>query len=265
MLDDVEIAGGQSLAVTHGNFRQELARRGVADGGVVFQRGHALVDRSVVRGDPADAQTCQSVGFGCDTQRDGVVAIVTSGGQTRGRVVFRFAVDLVRKQEQVVLLHEAVEFVKVRAGHEITRRVVRRVDDDGLRRWAHERREFVEIERPVVFLARQPRADVTADALRHFRQRLVIRRVDDDVVVLFEHGVHEEIDRLPRARVDEHMFRLDGCVEIADLRPQGGTALRLGVSQPDGIGISPPRQVRRPASPRWTWLHSPRNTAGIRC
>jgi len=232
-LDDFEIAHGELVTMTQGKFSEKLTRRRIADGGVVLERGHALVDGAVVRGDPTDAQTCESIRLGCDSERDSVIAQIARGGQTGGGVVLRFAVDLVRKQEQATVTREAVEGVKVRAGHEVARRVVRRVDDDGLGRWAREALEFIQIERPPVLFARLPQADRTSNAPRRFGKRLVVRRVDDDVVVRFERGVHEEKDRLLRARVDEDVCGLDGLVDAADLRPQGGTALRLCVSQPD--------------------------------
>ncbi len=67
-LNDTKIAFGEFVPVAHGDFRKELAWGGVTDGGVVLERRHRFVDFTVFRSDPADAQTCESVGLGGDAQ-----------------------------------------------------------------------------------------------------------------------------------------------------------------------------------------------------
>ncbi len=161
-----------------------------------------------------------------------MVTIIAPGGETRRGVIFRFAVDLIREQKQVIFLREFVQGIIVRAGHQVAGWVVRRVDDNGFGVGPHQMTKFIQIERPAVFVARPPRTDVTADALRHFPQGLVARRMDDDVVAFIQRGVHEKEDSFLRTGVDEYLFRLDRFVEFGNLFSQSGASLRFGISEP---------------------------------
>jgi hypothetical protein len=56
--------------------------------------------------------------------------------------------------------------------------------------------------------------------------------MNNDMVTLFEGGVHEQIYRFTRASMDENILGLNGGIEITNLFSERRTSLRFGISEP---------------------------------
>ena len=114
---------------------------------------------------------------------------------------------------------------KISGRHQISGWVMRCIEDNRLCVWSNHLAQFTEVKRPMIFFARNPKTDITANGTRHLRQRLIARGMHDHMIACLEDGMHEQKDRLFGARMNEDILRLHGFIQAADRLTQGGAAL----------------------------------------
>src|SRR6476659_2179139 len=104
--------------------------------------------------------------------------------------------------------------------HQIASWVMRRINNDSFGIGPHKMTEFIKVERPSVLFTRPPGTYITTRGAGNFRQRLVARRMDDDVVILFESSEHEEEDGFLRARMNQNLLCLNSFIKFTNLPAQ---------------------------------------------
>src|SRR5215211_3159413 len=90
---------------------------------------------------------------------------------------------------------------------------------------SHQMRKLVQVECPIVLLARPPRTNITSSGASDICQGLITGRMDDNMIVFLERSEHEQEDCLLCAGVNEDVIWLDLLIHFANLRPQRRTSL----------------------------------------
>ena len=137
-------------------------------------------------------------------------------------------VDLVGDRNRVPFAAEGRDRLELGAGEHFAGRIVRCVQDDGLRPVIERSRELVRIERPIGFAQR----DVARRSAGKDRVRAVVlvkRLEDHHFVARIDDGHHRRHHRLGRAAADGHLFVGDHRHTIAARELAGdGLAKRPG-------------------------------------
>src|SRR5215208_7948499 len=85
---------------------------------------------------------------------------------------------------------------------------------------SHQMPKLVQVECPIVLLARLPGTNIASGGASDIRQGLITGRMDDNVIVFLERSEHEQEDCLFCAGVNEDVIWLDLLIHLANLRPQ---------------------------------------------
>ncbi len=188
----------------------------------------------VAAGHPAQAQPGQAEGLGHHPQGDPVFIDLAGRGQPVLLIVFQEAIDLVGEQQEPP---PAREFGKAREAlrlRQVAAGIVGKIDHHGPRGRRDLVLQPIGIQRPPLAGPAFPAGHPAAHGLGHRGQRLVARRLDDQVVARLQGGVHEDKDRLLGAGENQDVIGADAIVQAGDLAAQGRVAARLGVAQAQG-------------------------------
>ena len=227
-LEDVEqhvaaplIVGGEIAIVLVGQPERDgtglLQRRGRADSEKVVD----LSDRAGERGRrnrPADTPAGDAVGLRQAVDRHRAIGhpINRRDRNVPVTVVGNVLVDLIRDRSRVPFAAERADRFELLSGEHLAGRVVRRIDDDGLRAGVERRGQLVGIERPV-WLAQR---DVSRRGARQNRIRpvvLVEGLEDDDFVARIDEGHHGGHHRLGRAAAHRDLLVGNHAESVAPL------------------------------------------------
>ena len=113
--DDLEIAVNESLSMTEGESRQELAGRARANGGVVLEGDDFFEESRVVASEPAKTQAGEAVGLAHGPQADATVVEVAASGKAHCGIVLEFTVDLIAKDIDILATREVKDASQVLA------------------------------------------------------------------------------------------------------------------------------------------------------
>ena len=186
---------------------------------------------------PADAEARNAVGFGkaVEAERQKV-------GRERGeRDVLRFSlhdetvVDLVGKEDKVVLAGNLHDLLKDLLRIERAGRVVRVDDDDALRARRDLGSKIVDIGVPVLLLVAEIVYRLAAGERDGRRPERIIRRGDKDLVAVVQKALHGERDELTHAVAGKDVVDADirNALELAVLHDR-----LAGGEETAGIGIA---------------------------
>ena len=186
---------------------------------------------------PADAETRNAVGFGkaVEAERQKV-------GRERGeRDVLRLSlhdetvVDLVGKEDKVVLAGNLHDLLKDLLRIERAGRVVRVDDDDALRARRDLGSKIVDIGVPVLLLVAEIVYRLAAGERDGRRPERIIRRGDKNLVAVVQKALHGERDELTHAVAGKDVVDADirNALELAVLHDR-----LTGGEETAGIGIA---------------------------
>ncbi len=211
---------------------EEFAGSAGADGGVVLEGDELLEKRGIVTGEPGKAEPGEAVGFADGAEADGAAVEVAGGGKAVGGIVFKFAIDLVGKNANVVASGKIENASEDFRAHEKAGRIMRGVDVDGAGVGADQRFESGKIMGPIVFGFAAPFTDGGSGAFGKGERAFVARRFDDGVVRGREERVIEEEDGFFGGGDDDELGRGDGFIDGGEGFAEPGRAGGFGVAAP---------------------------------
>ena len=186
---------------------------------------------------PADAEARNAVGFGkaVETERQKV------GRERSERDVLRFSlhdetvVDLVGKENKVVLAGDLHDLLKDLLRVKRAGRVVRVDDDDALRARRDLGSKIVDIGVPVLLLVAEIVYRLAAGERDGRRPERIIRRGDKDLVAVVQKALHGERDELAHAVAGKDVVDADirNALELAVLHDR-----LAGGEETAGVGIA---------------------------
>jgi len=230
--NNLEIAIDEFLAVAESKGGEELTGSASADGGVVLEGDDFVEEGGVVGGEPCEAQAGEAVGFADGAETQGAVVKIAGGGESRGRIVLEFAVNLVGENIDVMASGEIKNVTENTGRHEQARGVVRGIDVDGTGVGTNEGFENGEVVGPGVGGIAGPLTDSRSGASWEGESAFVAGCFDDSVIVGSKKRMVEEEDGFFGSGDNDELAGMNLIVDGGEDFAEPGRAGRFGVAAP---------------------------------